>query len=171
MGYYVTAHGTVILPRSLEGDAVNAVRMLNYQHEMKRGRRSPKTGDPFADHWFAWMPERYHEDPNLRTVGDILEMVGFEVQAHRNAGLNVYTVTYDNKTGQEEVFLNVLADYAQVEIEAVGEDGERWKWVNVKAGAPLEYHTATITYGRYASVSQMVESERRTLDSIRGQYV
>jgi hypothetical protein len=171
MGYYVTAQGTIEMPRSLEAEALHALRMLNYQHELKRGRRSPATGNPFDDSWYAWIPERYHEDPDINSVQDILEMVGYEVTLARKAGLNVYTLLYDNKTGQEEVFLNCLAGYAQVSIDMLGEDGQRWRWVNAKAGAPLEWHDAIVTYERKGTVSKFIERDVEIHNKIRSQYV
>lgn len=172
MGYYVNAHGTIEMPRSMEIEAVHALKMLNYRHELKRGGMlgHGAPDDPFRSKWFSWVPERYHEDPSLNSVASILDMVGFTNTRSRMAGLNVYTVNYDNKTGQEEVFLNVLADYAQIRIEAVGEDGTRWLWVNAKAGAPLEYHEALITYRKHATVMEMVEQEMSALAKIGGQY-
>jgi hypothetical protein len=172
MGYYIVAHGTVQIPRSLEIEAVHALKMLNYHHEMKRGGTlgHGTPADPFEARWYSWMPARYHEDPELKTVGDILEMLGFTTSVKRMAGLNVYTVDYDTKTGQEEVFLNVLADYAQISIDVTGEDAQRWRWVNAKAGAPLEHHAANVTYQRVATVREMVERERKMLEEARAQY-
>ena len=160
MGYYINAHGTITMPRSLEAEALNALKMLNYNHEAKRGGLlgAGEKGATFDTRWYSWMPTHWHE--TVASVEEVLEMLGFGTVKQRQAGLNVYTVTYDNKTGQEDVFLNCLADYAQVDIEASGEGGERWKWANAKAGSPLMYLTADVTYSPHATVTNLIAKER-----------
>jgi hypothetical protein len=169
MGYYINAHGTIEMVRSLDTEATYALKALNYQHELKRGGGG-RSDDPFEAKWFSWMPPRYHEDPTIDSVEAVLAMLGFDVTMARKAGLNVYTVTYENKTGQEEVFLNTLAGYAQISIDVTGEDGARWRWVNAKAGAPLEYHEGLVTYKRYDTVAAMVEKERQYREEVRRTY-
>lgn len=157
MGYYITAHGTIEMPRSLDAEALHALKMLNYDHEQKRGSGG-RGGNPFEVRWYSWMPPRYHE--TVGSITEVLELVGFEVTKTRQAGLDVYTLAYDNKSGQEDVFLNCLADYAQVNIEVAGEDGARWRWVNAKAGSTLEYHEAVVTYNKTRTVPEMLEQDR-----------
>lgn len=170
MGYYITAHGTITMPRSLEAQALQALKMLNYDHDAKRGGEfgAGASKDPFDSKWYSWMPTRWHE--TVTNVEEVLDMVGFQTVKQRQAGLNVYTVTYDNKTGQEDVFLNCLAGYAQVEIEVVGEDGERWKWANAKAGSPLLHLNANVTYSPYATVTDLIAKEREYDKKARMMY-
>jgi len=168
MGYYITAEGTIEMPRSLESEALHALKMLNYDHEQKRAGAFPKTDDPFYSYRYSWMPERWHD--TVKSVQDVLELVGFHVEKQRFSGLDVYTLTYDSKTGQEDVFLNCLAGYAQVEVEVVGEDGARWRWANAKAGSPLEYHEAITTYKRVATVGEMLAQQREWGKKMEGLY-
>jgi hypothetical protein len=158
MGYYITAHGTITMPRSLEQNALRALKTLNYDHEAKRGGLLGNPEATFETRWYSWMPERWHE--TVGSIEQVLELVGFSVTKTRQAGLNVYTLTYDSKTGQEEVFLNSLADYAQVDVEVTGEDGERWKWANAKAGAPLYHMNAEVTYREHDTVASMIRKEQ-----------
>jgi hypothetical protein len=167
MGYYINAQGTIEMPRSLEDEALHALKMLNHDHDAKRGGGG-RTGDPFEDRWYSWMPPRWHE--TVGSVQEVLELLGFGVTKTRKAGLDVYTLTYDNKTGQEEVFLNCLAQFAQVTVDAIGEDGERWRWANAKAGSTLEYQEAVVTYVRASTVGQMIEKEKAYRDEIWRTY-
>ena len=170
MGYYITAEGTIEMPRSLEAEALHALKMLNYDHEQKRGgsARYPSEYDPFETRWYSWMPPRYHE--TVGSIAEVLELVGFEVTKTRAAGLDVYTLVYDNKTGQEDVFLNCLARYAQVTVDVVGEDGARWRWANAKAGSPLEYHEAIVTYKMTKTVADMLEQQREWQRRVEEMY-
>jgi hypothetical protein len=141
--------------------------MLNYDHDAKRGG----CGGPeatFETRWYSWMPERWHE--TVVSVEEVLDMVGFETEKQRQAGLNVYTVKYDSKTGQEDVFLNCLAGYAQVDIEVVGEDGERWRWANARAGAPLMHLAANVTYSPVATVADLIAKDRSIMEKSRRMY-
>ena len=168
MGYFINAHGTITMPRSLEAEALNGLKMLNYNHEAKRGGLLCNDKATFDTRWYSWMPTHWHE--TVTNVEEVLEMLGFQTEKQRQAGLNVYTVTYDNKTGQEDVFLNCLAGYAQVEIEVVGEDGERWKWANAKAGSPLLHLNANVTYSPYATVTDLIAKEREYDKKARMMY-
>jgi len=169
MGYYITAEGVVEVPVSDEAAAVAALKALNHDHGMKRGGGG-RSDDPYEVKWYSWMPPRYHEDENLRTVGDVLEMLGFGVHSGVKAGINIYSVDYDNKTGQEDVFLNCLARYAQVTVDVVGEDGARWRWANAKAGSPLEYHEAIVTYKMTKTVAEMLEQQREWQRKLEEMY-
>jgi hypothetical protein len=168
MGYYINAHGTITMPRSLEAEALNGLKMLNYDHDAKRGGIMGNPEATFATRWYSWMPERWHEQ--VESVDEVLELLGFEITKSRQAGLNVYTLTYDNKTGQEDVFLNRLAEYAQVDIEVVGEDGQRWKWANAKAGAPLMHLAADVTYRPVGTVASLIHKEDEMMKKARAMY-
>jgi hypothetical protein len=165
MGYYINAQGTITMPRSLEAEALHALKMLNYDHETKRGGLLGNPDATFETRWYSWMPERWHE--HVASVKEVLEMVGFGVTTEREDGLDVYIVTYDSKTGQEDVFLNCLAGYAHVEVEVVGEDGSRWMWANSKAGAPLHHLSAEVTYTYFDTVENLIAKERKMWSAVR----
>ena len=168
MGYYISAEGVIEMPRSLESEALHALKMLNYDHEAKRGGILGNPEATFETRWYSWMPERWHDD--VASIGDVLELVGFGVDKSRMAGLDVYTLTYDNKTGQEEVFLNRLADYAQVDVEFTGEDGLRWRWANAKAGAPLVNYDAKMGYKENGTVADLIRKEQDYAKRARMMY-
>ena len=159
MGYYTTQTGTVTIATRDERVAVEALKGLNHNHEDKRGgsysyRKALEEGiDPYEVRWYSWMPSRYHENGDIRTVGDVLEMLGYEVTVRTDGNDAVYTVAYDNKTGQEDVFLNRLADFATVNIEVVGEDGDKWKWENSSPGHALMVRSGHVVYDKGEAVT------------------
>lgn len=148
MGYYVrTVNWDWVVPARYLDDAYEAVCKLNERHEAKRGGHGPiggrnglvtewdhQTGesvqvpyDPYKHRWFSWMDPNYPE--TTENLADVLEMLGFEVQVRENGDLAIGY--YDNKTGQEELFLAAIAPYSLngSMIEWEGEDGDRWKYV------------------------------------------
>lgn len=162
MGYFITAEGVVEVPVSDEAAAVAALKALNHDHEMKRGGSfgAGSSPDPYESKWYSWVPSRYHEDENLRTVGDVLEMLGFDVSCHTDGGINNYSVYYDNKTGQESVFLNTIAKYGKVSIKVRGEDGAMWRWYNGEYSAPLIEQEARVEWLNARTVADALAQER-----------
>jgi len=132
VGYYVDYEGTISYPRADEQRLAEALWNLNHQHDLKNGGRHPKSGDPYEDNWFSWMPTRWHEDEP--SVAKVLEMLGFTVDETNPFdiidGENIYyTVAYNNKIGDEDKFIATLAEHgADVTIYCRGEDGEGWRW-------------------------------------------
>ena len=163
MGYYVTYDGEVTFPTHREGEIVEALKALNHRHDLKTGGRFPipPDSDPYDNYWFAWMPSRYHEDESLQTVADILMMVGFDTN-RTVADANGYTtieVTYDNKIGSEEIFLNELAKFGWVDIYATGEDGDKWRYLS-KQGDLLQYN-GYVSYDDLRPISTTTAIEQR----------
>jgi len=127
MGYYVDGYGNASFKPEQETELVQKLKDLNHRHELKTGGCSPKSGDPYKDKWFAWMPADYHTDESLTRVQDILELVGFEVSEHERDGSVVLDLAYNNKTGCEQTFLEELARAgAKVSMNWKGEEGEEW---------------------------------------------
>lgn len=132
MGYYVNYYGTIIIPSNVNEEVVvQKLKDLNHRHDLKTGGQHPKVEDPYEDTWFAWLPARYHEDENLKTVEDILDMLGFAVTKWDSpeSGQEL-RVQYDSKTGAEEHFLQVMAQEGlEIDLEAEGEDGAKWHYL------------------------------------------
>lgn len=133
MGYYVSYRGNINWNSDIEEQTlVDALKALNHQHELKTGGRHPKTGDPYEDNWFAWMPARYHEDESLNTVKSILELLGMEVEQWSINEMTQLSIRYDNKLGAEEIFFATLAKLGvSLELEAEGEDGAKWRYITM----------------------------------------
>lgn len=140
MGYYVTYEGEITFPSDREDEIVAALKALNHRHDLKTGGRSPRSGDPYEDAWFSWLPSRYHEDDSLQTVEDVLRLLGFDnFYTEITGDQTTLTVTYDNKMGNEDVFLNELGKFALVDLYVTGEDGDRWRYLT-KDGELLSYN-------------------------------
>jgi len=128
VGYYVDYEGTISYPRADEQRLAEALWALNHRHDLKNGGRHPKSGDPYEDNWFSWMPTRWHDDePSVR---EVLEMLGFVVdEPLPNEERISYVVAYNNKIGDEDKFIATLAEHgADITIYCRGEDGEGWRW-------------------------------------------
>ena len=134
MGYYIQlVEGEFIIPTENLNKAYKTCCLLNTENHLKRGGRFPKNltkpseskscGDP--NFWFAWMDWNYDETCN--NLEEILEMLGFDAEK-TDEGVTI--TGYDNKTGDEEIFLNKLAPYVHQGsfLSFEGEDGEQWTY-------------------------------------------
>lgn len=130
MGYYtkITDSNFTIPAENLDA-AYQAMCKLNWNNKIKSGGIRPGNPDaddsaPRDDKWFSWMDWNYHE--TCRNSKEILEALGFEVDFNDQGDL--YVVSYDSKSGNEEHFIKALAPYATGYICWVGEDGCQYKW-------------------------------------------
>ncbi len=125
MGYYVSIDSStfMILKKDYE-DAYVAMCALNQFDNIKRGgsyHKDSETGVETQNKWFSWMTPNYPD--TCLTVEDIFQELGFEINTSET-GLEIYG--YDNKTGQEDLFLEVCCPWASGFIIWTGEDGDRW---------------------------------------------
>lgn len=133
MGYYVSITGADFrVPAENIDAAFEAVKMLNARHDLKNGRRWPANsvkpadslslGDPNI--WFAWMDWDY--DVSLDSLAAVLDELGFEIEQAEDG---LYLTGYDNKIGNEDEFLKVLAPYAREGsyLNWLGEDGAMYR--------------------------------------------
>ena len=122
MGYYVNTEDiNIIVPNDLVEPAYKAVLALNDQDDLKRG------GSFGAErkYWFSWMPE------DLTTLSDLKEVftqLGFEGTDYNKDG-DLVLGHYNNKTGQEDIFLYTIAPFVQENSYVIwkGEDDAYWK--------------------------------------------
>ena len=135
MGYYVrieeTASNFKIKKENFER-GFEIVCDLNKHDDLKRGGKfggdpTPKPADSKScagnpDVWFSWMPWNY--DELCGNLVEVLEMVGFGVEFD-DAG-NISGLSYDDKSGCEETFLNALQPVIEEGsyLTWVGEEGE-----------------------------------------------
>lgn len=121
MGYYVQLKdSTFRIPEENLDEAAARLKALNHKPGVyKRG------GYSNGAKWFAWMEENY--DELYDTAQEILEAVGFYCIEYDDGSLLVEG--YDNKTGQEDLFITEIGDLAIEGWEMVwqGEDGDSWK--------------------------------------------
>ena len=142
MGYYVDIED-ISWEMSMvhEEKAFKALCALNHDPDIDKRGRSFSNGEP-DKRWFSWMPEDY--DKTTKSVYDILNMLGFEVEIlpviEEEVGelepwekgyspQTLYIYSYSSKIGQENLFLQALAPFVKEGSYIVwrGEHGERWK--------------------------------------------
>jgi hypothetical protein len=124
MGYYVSLHASDWeITESPELLAVLKEMPIKY-HAIKRG------GSSNGDSWFSWVGDEEFE--RATTCEEIINAFGFETSEAQGV---VSIDGYQNKTGQEDVLLAVLAPFVKEgsEMEWSGEEGERWLYL-VKNG-------------------------------------
>ncbi len=127
MGYYVTlTDSNFVIPETPE--------VLAAIHDMDTRFDAIKRGGSFGpegktEKWFSWMPQL----TSFETVREVFEALGFDCA--EDVGGSVSLVAYDSKTGQEDLFLAVVAPFVEdgSYTEWRGEDGALYRFV-VKDG-------------------------------------
>lgn len=125
MGYYVTLEqSTFIIPAANLEEAATRLKALNHKPGVEK-RGGSYSGGRQTARWFSWMDEDY--DQKLHTAKEIFEALGFEVSDTDEGGISLDF--YDNKTGQEELFINEVSDLAVSGWQMIwrGEDGDVWR--------------------------------------------
>jgi hypothetical protein len=121
MGYYVTlTDADFLIPKAKEAKAIGALKALNdpKYDQQKQGGTWDGTGKSAA--WYSWMTADY--DQHVKSCAEVFTQLGFEVEETAE-GLRL--TGYDNKTGQEDLFLAAVAPYVQEDsyLNWRGEDG------------------------------------------------
>lgn len=122
MGYYVNTEDiNIIVPKDLLEDAYKACLALNDMDDLKGGG----SFGPEPKRWFSWMPEDLSTLPDLDAIFTAL---GFEDCQYNDKG-DLVLGHYNNKKGQENVFLYTIAPFVQEGSYAIwhGEDDCWWK--------------------------------------------
>lgn len=116
MGYYVTLEESNIFIEKKHFDAIyQKMCDLNDFHELKRGggfgmNNDPVEGDRYPrDKWFSWMDYNYPE--TCSNMFEILQALGFEWTLDKDG--NLINLSYYDKTGNEEYFLQCFAGYTR----------------------------------------------------------
>lgn len=125
MGYFVTLeNSTFVIPAENLEEAAARLKALNHKPGVVKNGGSYSGGQQTAA-WFSWMDEDY--DQKLHTAKEIFEALGFDVSDTDEGGISLDY--YDNKVGQEELFINEVSDLATPGWVMVwrGEDGEVWR--------------------------------------------
>ena len=125
MGYYVQLKdSTFRIPDENLVEAAARLKALNHKPGVyKQGGAYGGPND--GQKWFSWMEPDY--DEIYDTAQEILEALGFYCIEYDDGSLLVEG--YDNKTGQEDLFIAEIADLAVEGWEMIwqGEDGNAWK--------------------------------------------
>lgn len=156
MGYYVnlkTDQSEFFLAKENFAEAYEAMVKLNDLDHMKRGGswggegiskddERPAGMDHHPARWFSWMQSDY---PNhYKTTPEILEGLGFQLSYDADGNIN--GLNYDDKTGQEDLFIGAIAHLVRDGSRLVwqGEDGTVWAYMfngkeMLTLDVPLEY--------------------------------
>lgn len=135
MGYYVRCEGEFLINKNRLDRAYEEMCALNDDDSLKRGGRfggdesKPEGMRYNPNRWFSWMDHNYPE--TCSDVFAIIRMLGFDIVEQEEVdGCIKVRVSYDNKAGQEELFMEVLARHCyHGELYWAGEDGEKWREV------------------------------------------
>lgn len=123
MGYYVSGVGHLVIKKENLDAAYEALMALqDTPAEAKRG--GSHSGGKQTASWFSWMPEDLRTLPDVKSV---FESLGFEISESSEGDIEIGL--YDNKTGQEDVFVAAAAPFIEDGLyEWTGEDGAFWRW-------------------------------------------
>jgi hypothetical protein len=131
MGYYVNiTHSDFRIPAKNVQKAYKRLCDLNKYDDIKRGgsyggdtdgrKPRPEGLDYHPGKWFSWM---YPDYPNhCENLADIFQELGFQLIIEDDG--SIILDNYDNKAGQEDIFLDEIIDLAEGEINWIGEDGQ-----------------------------------------------
>ena len=138
MGYYVTLMAAdFTIPETPE--VLAAIHGMDTRfHALKRG--GVVGGDKPEEKWFSWMPQL----DTLTSVQQVFEALGFDTEIDNETG-NVGLIGYDSKTGQEDLFLSVVAPFVT--------DGSYTEW---RGEDDLRYRF-TVRDGRLTTQSAVVQ--------------
>lgn len=120
MGYFVEiVECNFVIPE--REDVLQVLRDLNKRDDLKRGFEY--IGGKVTDRYFSWMPSDY--DETVSTVRGIFELLGFQTEQFDN---DIHLLGYDDKTGQEALFLSAVAPFVSEGSFIVwrGEDNAMW---------------------------------------------
>ncbi len=128
MGYYTTiTDADFLIPTANEAAALAALKALNgpEYNSQKQGGSWGAGAEGKSEAWYSWMTADY--DQHVRSCADVFEQLGFEVETTAE-GMRL--TGYDNKTGQEDLFLNAAAPYVAAGsfLAWRGEDGTLYRF-------------------------------------------
>lgn len=166
MGYYVQIkHSTAVIPREALRNAYLKMCALDVTHDHHK-RGGSWNGGQQTEKWFSWMDANYVE--TCKSAKDILEMLGFETQYNSRGDLLIES--YDNKTGQEDLFLEAIKYDASGVIEWVGEDGDCYTTQFLGHLVVDEAPSALLTLDEEQFLSGVTESGQFGLEQVKDMY-
>lgn len=125
MGYYVElVESTFEIPADKLDEALNRLKALNHDPNVEKRGGSWGPGGK-TESWFSWMDSDY--DQKVTSAAEVFTMLGFEVDQGEDG--SIILAGYDNKSGQEDLFIDAVKDLAVTGWFMVwrGEDGYTWR--------------------------------------------
>lgn len=122
MGYFIEIeYSDAYIPKENLEIAYQKMCELNVtHHDVKRGRWYLDGKE--LSRSFSWMDENYPD--TCKDAKEILEMLGFHTDYNTKGDLCI--TYYDNKMGQEDLFLEAITPYTYGTIRWWGEDNKSW---------------------------------------------
>lgn len=123
MGYYVNLTDADFIIKENE-ETLSAIRQMPTKYyALMRG------GSSTGEKWFSWM--NTEEIESAESVQSVFEALGFDCSADAYGIKGQFSLDgYNSKTGQEDLFLAVVAPFVEdgSYTEWRGEDGELWRF-------------------------------------------
>jgi uncharacterized protein YukE len=128
MGYYTQiTDADFLIPKANEATALAALKALNgpEYNSQKQGGAWGAGSEGKTEAWYSWMTADY--DQHVKSCADVFEQLGFEVE---QTAEGMRLTGYDNKTGQEDLFLNAVAPFVAADsfLAWRGEDGTLYRF-------------------------------------------
>lgn len=166
MGYYVRIiRSTAVIPKAALPTVYQKMCALNTtHHDQKHGGRW--SGNEKVESWFSWMDSDY--DVTCKDACEIFEMLGFEVEY--DAAGNLEILGYDDKTGQEGLFLDAIKYDGFGVIEWLGEGGDIYKTEFLGDTVVDEAPSALLTLDEEKILSGVTESGQFGLEQAKDMY-
>ena len=163
MGYYVQLTDADFIIKENE-ETLAALRAMPKKYKaIQRG------GSSNGEKWFSWMNDESIE--NAESVQSVFEMLGFECTADAYGVKGQFSLdSYDSKTGQEDLFLAVVAPFVANDsyTEWRGEDGEVWRMavqygkLHVQSATLVWNHSMPYKASAYFSTGSFEDNTFRT---------
>ena len=156
MGYYVrsfTDENNFKVRKENFDNAYKAMVALNENDDLKRGGSYGPNG--MTEKWFSWMDPNYPDScPDFQSV---MGALGFVTEYDANGDL--VKLEYDNKMGQEDVFLQAIAPYVESGSHMVwhGEDG--MVWVQIFKNGQIDVHEFDIDRIISSKISELLKTQ------------
>jgi len=136
MGYYTRiTEADIFVSKDDFEYCYEAMCKLNDRDDLKTGgswgagisETRPEGMNYHPNRWFSWMDANYPE--TCKNMQAILYALGFE-DIKFDADGNMISLWYDNKTGAEDLFLQVIAPYVKAGgyLNWQGEDGSHYQY-------------------------------------------
>lgn len=128
MGYYVNLQrSTVVIPAGVRDEVLKRWKELNDPKNDHLKNGGSYSGGKKNQSWYSWMSPDYDKECN--SPEDVLKELGFDVETDEDG--NISMISYDSKTGQEDLFFKTIADLipAGQYMGWQGEDGAIFIWL------------------------------------------
>lgn len=133
MGYYVRiVRSDAVIPKANLTRAYEKMCALNVTHDAQK-RGGSYSGGKKTESWFSWMDANYPE--TCKDAKAVLEQLGFDCEYNAQGDLLIQG--YDNKMGQEDLFLKAIENEATGQIRWVGEEDDVY-YTNFKGDTVID---------------------------------